>query len=90
MRRSGRNESWSNEPQPDKYLIGSGCSGPDGKFRIPANPRRVWNASDPDSHPYFSASADGYRDSWFDPSPEILFGGKVTISLVRVSEIPAK
>jgi hypothetical protein len=71
---------------PDKYLIGSACSGPDGIFRIPANPRRVLNASDPDSHPYFSVSAVGYRDSLFDPFPETLSGGKVTIRLERGSD----
>jgi hypothetical protein len=69
--------------QPGKYLIGSACSGPDGKFRIPANPHRVMNASDPDSHPYFSVSADGYQNSWFIPTPEALSSGKITISLVH-------
>jgi hypothetical protein len=69
--------------QPGNYLIGYACSDPDRIFRIPANPRRVLNASDPDSHPYFSASAAGYRDSLFVPSPETLAGGKVTISQGR-------
>jgi len=75
---------------PGKYLIGSACSGPDGVFRIPANPRRVLNASDPDSHPYFSVSAAGYRDSLFDPFPETLSSRKVTISLERGSDNLAK
>jgi hypothetical protein len=69
--------------QPGKYLIGSACSGPDGKFRIPANPHRVMNASEPDSHPYFSVSADGYHNSLFIPTSETLSSGKLTISLVR-------
>jgi hypothetical protein len=69
--------------QPGKYLIGSACSGPDGRFRIPANPHSVMNASDPDSHPYFSVSADGYHNSWFIPTSESLSNGKITISLVR-------
>ena len=69
--------------QPGKYLIGSACSGPDGTFRIPANPHHVMNASDPESHPYFSISADGYRNSWFIPTSETLSSGKVTVSLVR-------
>jgi hypothetical protein len=69
--------------QPGKYLIGSACSGPDGQFRIPANPHRVMNASEPDSHPYFSVSADGYHNSLFIPTSETLSSGKITISLVR-------
>ena len=69
--------------QPGKYLIGSACSGPDGKFRIPANPHRVMNASDPESHPYFSVSADGYHHYWFIPTSEALSSGKITLSLVR-------
>jgi hypothetical protein len=74
--------------QPSTYLIGSACSGPDGAFRIPANPRRVLNASEPDSRPYFSVSAPGYRDSRFTPSPEAMSSGKVTISLMPNSEKP--
>jgi hypothetical protein len=74
--------------QPSKYLIGSACSRQDGSFRIPANPRRVLNASEPESRPYFSVSAAGYRDSWFTPSPEAMSSGKVTISLMRISDKP--
>jgi hypothetical protein len=83
----GKGGFWT---QPGNYLIGYACSDPDGIFRIPANPRRVLNASDPGSHPYFSVSAAGYRDSLFAPSPETLSGGKVTISLERGSDNPAK
>ena len=69
--------------QPSEYLIGSACSGPDGRFRIPANPHRVMNASDPDSHPYFSVKADGYEHHVFIPTAETLSSGNITISLVR-------
>jgi hypothetical protein len=83
----GKGGFWT---QPDTYLLGSACSDSDGNFRIPSNPRRVFNASDLDSHPYFSVAAAGYRNSWFVPSPETLSGGKVTISLVRGSDNPTK
>src|SRR5882672_10743064 len=67
---------------PDRFsLLGS------RKFRIPANPRRVMNASDPESHPYFSVSADGYHNSWFIPTSEVLSGGKITISLVHGGDL---
>ena len=68
--------------QPGKYVIGSACAGPDGRFQILASPHRVLNASDPSSHPYFSVSADGYRNSWLVPTPQSLSNGKITFSLV--------
>ncbi len=67
--------------QPGTYLLGSACSDHDGFFRIPANPRRVVNASDPDSRPYLAVSAAGYHDSWYVPSPTELSSVRVTIEL---------
>jgi hypothetical protein len=55
--------------QPGTYLLGSACSDPAGNFRIPASPRRVFNASDPDSRPYLTVSAAGYHDMLYTPVP---------------------
>lgn len=67
--------------QPDTYILGSACSATDGSFRIPANPRRVLNASDPDSRPYLTVSAAGYHDLLYAPSPKELSAGRLEIEL---------
>jgi hypothetical protein len=67
--------------QPGTYILGFACSDPNGSFRIPSNPRRVFNASDPDSRPYLTVSAAGYHDLLYMPSPEARSAGRVTIEL---------
>jgi hypothetical protein len=72
---------------PATYDLGHAISDNDGTFRIPATPRRVFDASDPDAGPQFGIFAAGYNPAWFffrtrcatlrytGPNQSIGFGG---------------
>jgi len=54
---------------PDQYNLGSACTDSSGAFRIPANPRRVWNVASPEEEMGLQLTAPGYYHAWFFPSP---------------------
>ena len=49
---------------PATYDLGHAISDNDGTFRIPATPRRVLNASEPEARLQFGIFAMGYNPAW--------------------------
>jgi len=56
-----RSGFWST---PATYDLGHAISDNDGTFRIPATPRRVLNASEPEARLQFGIFAMGYNPAW--------------------------